>query len=83
MLAKFGINTEEYSNLLEKQGNKCSICKTDNSNLKKSLAVDHDHVTGKIRGLLCTNCNIGLGHFKDDITLLEESIKYLKLNKGS
>ena len=44
----------------------------------KRLAVDHCHKTGKIRGLLCTKCNIGLGYFNDDVILLKNSIRYLE-----
>ncbi len=51
----------------------CRICKTETK-----LVWDHDHVTGKFRGWLCSPCNIGLGMFKDDANRLEEAIKYLK-----
>lgn len=56
------------------QDNSCAICK----NKFELLAVDHCHTTGKNRGLLCNNCNNGLGRFKDNIEYLENSIKYLK-----
>ena len=44
----------------------------------RRLAVDHDHKTGKIRGLLCISCNVGLGHFQDDVELLRSAILYLQ-----
>jgi hypothetical protein len=52
----------------------CSIC----NGQSRSLAVDHDHATGVTRGLLCSSCNTGLGHFKDSVTNLKQAIKYLK-----
>ena len=56
-----------------KQDFKCAICKEETN-----LAVDHCHNSTKVRGLLCNNCNNGLGRFKDSIELLENAIKYLK-----
>lgn len=68
----------DYTLFTQKKDNVCSIC---GKSTVKSLAIDHDHNTGKIRGLLCFSCNVGLGHFKDDITLLEKAIEYIKNNK--
>jgi hypothetical protein len=62
------------------KGGCCKICKTHYSEFSKRLAVDHDHNTGKIRGLLCLYCNTGLGKFKDSTKLLNEAIKYLEEN---
>lgn len=68
------ITLDEYHQIFNKQNGVCLICgKASN----KLLAVDHDHLTGKIRGLLCSKCNIGLGCFNDDITLLQMAISYL------
>jgi len=64
--------------MLEEQEHKCAICLTSDVDLEKLLAVDHCHTTGKVRGLLCSNCNLALGNFKDNITNLEQAIKYLK-----
>ena len=77
LLRKYGITLEEYNGLLEKQKGKCAICKTITS--KRRLDVDHCHETGKIRGLLCLNCNAALGNFKDDPILLRTAIEYLKV----
>jgi hypothetical protein len=81
----YGISYDEYHDLLEQQNGKCSICKNEEHVLQKGkprmLAVDHCHDSGKVRGLLCTNCNKGLGHFKDNIELLEKAIYYLKNSK--
>lgn len=69
--------------MIEEQDNKCAICgqeetaKNNGIDVNK-LAVDHDHVTGRVRGLLCKACNNGLGHFQDDPELLEAAIRYLK-----
>lgn len=71
---RFGITVEDYTAILAAQGGVCKICgKTQN----KRLAVDHCHVTGIIRGLLCANCNTGLGLFLDDPELLDKAIGYL------
>ena len=64
--------------MLEKQNNKCAICKKDRNIFKKRLCVDHCHSTGKIRGLLCTNCNQGIGHLKDDLNIIKSAIRYLE-----
>lgn len=80
----YGITLDEYNLILLKQDNKCSICKQPETQIDKrynrirSLAVDHDHVSGDIRGLLCGNCNKGLGHFKDNIKYLKSAIEYLE-----
>jgi len=77
----YGISLEEYSEKLESQNGVCGICGClPPNNRKKHLAVDHDHNTGKVRGLLCDNCNRGLGLLKDDVETLEKAILYLKEN---
>lgn len=76
--SKYGISKEEFSEMLLNQGGVCAICKGDNSG--KTLRVDHNHVTGKIRGLLCSNCNVALGMTKEDRNILEEMIDYLDRN---
>lgn len=73
-LRKYGICKWEYELLLEKQKGLCKICEQADT---KRLSVDHCHKTHKIRGLLCGNCNRGLGLFKDNPRLLERAIKYL------
>lgn len=73
----YNITKEEYTALQEKQSNRCAICCKQST---KSLAIDHDHKTGKVRGLLCFSCNIILGHVKDNIELLEHAIQYIKKN---
>ena len=63
--------------MFKKQNGVCAICKKECITGRR-LAVDHNHVTGKNRGLLCTNCNTSLGGFKDDILYLEAAIRYLQ-----
>jgi protein-arginine kinase activator protein McsA len=61
----------------EAQNNRCYICNSGPAN-NQSLHVDHDHITGKVRKLLCNNCNNGIGKLKDSIEILNKAIKYLK-----
>jgi hypothetical protein len=81
---EYGMTVEDYKHLLASQGDVCAICKQEEkaiSNQKDSvrkLAVDHDHETGVIRGLLCINCNNGLGRFKDSAALLRAAADYLE-----
>lgn len=64
----------DYNKLLELQSHKCAIC---NKKTKKRLAVDHDHKTGKIRGLLCTSCNHALGLLGDSYENISKFLNYL------
>jgi hypothetical protein len=73
---KYGISNNDYKQLQDSQENKCAICNRKQNN--KRLAVDHNHKTGKVRGLLCEKCNRALGMFCDDIYLLEKAATYLK-----
>lgn len=83
---EYGITPEEYALLLASQGGVCAICgntetrtrKNRNSNEFRELAVDHDHSTGLVRGILCSLCNTGLAHFKDNIRVLKNAISYLE-----
>jgi len=82
-LKTYGIGLEEYEARLKHQNGVCAICKKPSSTRHQSgylrlLSVDHDHSTGKVRDLLCSSCNHGLGAFKDDISLLQAAIEYLK-----
>lgn len=69
----YGITTIEYNQMFLNQEGKCGSCKRENL----ELVVDHDHKTGKIRELLCNDCNIGIGHFKDNVELLKLAVEYL------
>jgi hypothetical protein len=70
-----GITAEDYDSRLAGQNGGCAICHT--APTTKLLAIDHNHETGVIRGLLCSNCNTGLGLFKDNPTLLQAALTYL------
>ncbi len=74
----FGITLVEYNQMFEEQQGCCAICGKHQASEKRALAVDHDHETGRIRGLLCSGCNQGIGHLKDDITILRKAIAYLE-----
>lgn len=78
----FNISLNEYKKLFKDQKGLCAICNKKEQrkigNKICDLSVDHDHKTGKVRGLLCNQCNNGIGRFKDNITYLEKAIDYLK-----
>ncbi len=74
----YGITTEYYENLLVDQGGGCAICNKSPEDNRKRLAVDHCHDSGIIRGLLCHDCNTGLGKFKDNTNILLAAGSYLK-----
>ena len=74
----YGLNLDEYDALFKSQNESCKICSVSQDELPKRLCVDHCHVTGKVRGLLCDPCNRLLGQAKDSIDVLLKAISYLK-----
>ena len=74
---KYGISLAVYDYIWDRQKGVCKICGLPNKDGKK-LSVDHDHKTGKVRGLLCNRCNRGLGVFRDDPEILHKATEYLK-----
>ena len=74
----YGITLEEYNNLFQLQNGKCKICERSQLEFKRRFAVDHCHSTNEVRGLLCQNCNTGLGNFKDNMVNLQKANTYLK-----
>jgi hypothetical protein len=70
---RYGISYAEYKTMLSKQKNKCLICNTEDM-----LVVDHNHKTSEVRGLLCHSCNCAIGLFRDDPSMLQSAITYLK-----
>jgi len=73
----YGVTPEEYTKMFNKQNGKCAICGRHQSELTRSLCVDHNHKTGKIRGLLCNRCNLALSNINEDINLLKPIKNYL------
>lgn len=79
-LQTYGLTESQYQAMLASQGGKCAICETTQGRRKSTdhpLYVDHDHATGKVRGLLCQPCNSALGMFEDDVARLRKAIAYL------
>lgn len=72
-LARYGLTITQYDAMRLAQANRCAICDEESA----SLVVDHDHSTGVVRGLLCHLCNLGLGHFRDRMPVLERAQAYL------
>jgi hypothetical protein len=78
-MSKFGISDADYNQIWAAQGSKCAICgKVEPLRGRSFHPVDHDHSTGRVRGILCQACNVGLGSFRDDPALLFLAIEYLK-----
>lgn len=75
----YGISLEEYNKLLEKQNGKCAICNLtpEVCNKGRYLCVDHNHQTGKVRGLLCNTCNRAIGLLKDNTEVLRRAAEYI------
>ncbi len=73
---RFGLTIDEFDKMLTEQSGKCYLCFTEI--LGKEVKVDHSHKTGKVRKLLCHNCNTALGHLRDDVDLFKRCIDYLE-----
>ena len=78
--SKYGIGAAEYAGRLAEQGGCCAICRAAAEVLRETLAVDHDHATGKVRGLLCAKCNRMLGCANDRPEVLRAGADYLTIN---
>lgn len=80
-----GISLEQYEAMAAEQDGRCAICRREPSRANPAefrLHVDHDHATGTVRGLLCRPCNVGLGHFGDDIEVLLAAVEYVAATRG-
>jgi hypothetical protein len=75
---KYGITIEEFNAIFLAQGNACACCRTTKPGSKRGWHVDHCHITGIVRGILCHHCNVALGYTKDNTKTLENMITYLK-----
>lgn len=81
MIHKYGITMAQFDEILLRQGG-CAICKSPTANRRgHKMHIDHDHATGKVRGLLCAHCNTALGLVKESVATLVAMIKYLNDNK--
>jgi hypothetical protein len=84
LFKRFGVTLDDYKKMLEQQNGVCAICGKEEvvidvrTKKVRVLCVDHDHQTGKVRGLLCSKCNQAIGLMSDDIKILLKAIKYLK-----
>jgi hypothetical protein len=78
----FGISADDFDALLEGQGGGCAICGCVPER-EASFHLDHDHLTGDIRGILCLSCNQALGHFRDDAGLLERAAVYVRRGRAT
>ncbi len=85
LIAKYGIDSNTYDKMQDDCKGVCECCGKPETDVAfgktRKLAVDHCHTTGKVRGLLCRACNIGLGHFNDDPVKLQQAINYIKESK--
>lgn len=86
---KYGITQFQFLKLLESQNNRCGVCDTElvqdtpalrlgSKRAGNEACVDHNHITGEVRGILCFRCNTALGHLFDDVKILENIKEYLK-----
>lgn len=74
---QYGLTEDQFNSILHEQGGVCAICKRQSD---KKLAVDHNHKTMKMRGLLCASCNRGIGYFKENVESLTSAIEYIRLH---
>ncbi len=83
---RYKITEHQYHEMVVTQGNRCAICRKyeqskTRAGVTKPLAIDHDHTTGRVRGLLCDHCNRGLGNFMDNIDIMYNAIDYINRGK--
>jgi hypothetical protein len=87
LIKRYGITQKEYDSILLSQNNVCAICKStilnfdSGTGVLRRMCVDHCHVTKKVRGILCFNCNVGLGNFQDNPLFLVNALEYLRHHK--
>ena len=77
---RYGLTLGAFDAMLESQNGCCAICHSDSPG-KTTWYVDHDHITGRLRGLLCNLCNSGLGYFRDNQDFLLSAVEYLRRNQ--
>lgn len=77
---KYGLSEDQYKSKLEEQQGACAICQEESKEV--ALHVDHDHITGNVRGLLCRECNLAIGHLKDSLSIVMRAFRYLEKYQG-
>lgn len=81
--AKYGLTEADMQTMLVTQGGRCAICNSDDPKTPNGTwSVDHDHLTGAVRGLLCTRCNTGIGQLRDDPAILRAAADYLESRRA-
>lgn len=80
LLRQYGIDLNEYNRMFQIQGGRCAICQLHQSEQKRSMCVDHNHKTDKVRKLLCRTCNSVLGLMDENIIRLSAMINYLEIH---
>lgn len=82
LIRTLGITQEEYDDIMKEHDGRCDICHTtEPGGPHKKFNLDHDHSTGKLRGILCRRCNTSLGQFEDSVTLMKKAISYLEYHE--
>ena len=77
-LKRYGITQEEYNKILDRQDGKCAICRIQFGSTKRSFAVDHNHETNEVRGILCHRCNQAIGLLREDPAIIARAISYVQ-----
>lgn len=75
---RYGITPEEYDTILTSQGNRCACCRSPNPGHSRGWRVDHNHTTGKVRGIVCNACNLAIGFVREDPETLFQIAVYLR-----
>jgi len=78
LFKKYGITAQQYDEMFQKQNGGCAICGKEKNGKKMNFVIDHNHLTGNVRALLCTQCNAGIGNFMDSPSLLRQAAVYLE-----
>ena len=78
LFKKYGITAQQYDEMLLSQNGGCAICGKEKNGKKMNFVIDHNHLTGNVRALLCTQCNAGIGNFMDSPSLLRQAATYLE-----
>jgi len=78
--SQYGLSRDQYELMIKNQNNRCIICGNPFTT-PKHTHIDHDHKTGSVRGVLCSNCNTGIGFFRENIDIMISAIKYLDLHQ--